>query len=116
MIRVVAKEPIARKWAGFYVYGSDKPCEFGFICADMLTTVPDIRARTAALAQCSASTRALLDAPRQGIRSQALARARAPSRAPKNAPQKSAQSPAKRARGQACGKQSFRQFGARRHD
>lgn len=42
IVRVVYKEPIARKWPGFFFYGSDKPFEFGFICEEILPEVPRI--------------------------------------------------------------------------
>lgn len=44
IVRVVYKEPVARKWPGFYFYGSDKPFEFGFLCEEILPTVPTIGA------------------------------------------------------------------------
>jgi len=47
IIRVVYKEPVTRKWPGFYFYGSDKPFEFGFICEEILPTVPEIGGRGA---------------------------------------------------------------------
>jgi transcriptional regulator with XRE-family HTH domain len=43
IVRVVYKEPVPRKWPGFYFYGSEKPFEFGFLCEEILPSIPTIQ-------------------------------------------------------------------------
>jgi len=43
IVRVVHREPEARKWPGFFFYGSEKPFEFGFICEEIVPQLPEIR-------------------------------------------------------------------------